>query len=83
MGISRQAYWSGLLVPPPGALPDPGMEPASLSFLHWQAGSLPLVPLIVVYVCQPQSPNSFHPSLFPLVSMFLFSASVSLFLLHK
>ena len=30
MEISRQEYWSGLLVPSPGALPDPGNEPMSL-----------------------------------------------------
>ena len=29
MGFSRQEYWSGLPYPPPGDLPDPGMEPAS------------------------------------------------------
>ena len=29
-GFSRQEYWSGLPFPPPGYLPDPGMEPASL-----------------------------------------------------
>ena len=28
--FSRQAYWSGLPCPPPGRLPDPGIEPASL-----------------------------------------------------
>ena len=29
MGLSRQEYWSGLSFPPPGNLPDPGIEPAS------------------------------------------------------
>ena len=29
MEFSRQEYWSGLLFPPPRALPDPGIEPAS------------------------------------------------------
>ena len=29
MGFSRQEYWSGLLFPPPGDLPDPGIEPTS------------------------------------------------------
>ena len=29
MGFSRQEYWSGLPFPPPGDLPDPGMEPGS------------------------------------------------------
>ena len=31
MGFSRQEYWSGLPFPPPGDLPDPGIEPASLA----------------------------------------------------
>ena len=26
MGFPRQAYWSGLLFPPPGDIPDPGVE---------------------------------------------------------
>ena len=30
MEFSRQAYWSGLLHPPPRDLPDPGIEPTSL-----------------------------------------------------
>ena len=30
MGFSRQDYWSGLPCPPPGDLPDPGIEPTSL-----------------------------------------------------
>ena len=29
MGFSRQEYWSVLLFPFPGDLPDPGIEPAS------------------------------------------------------
>ena len=29
MGFSRQGYWSGLSCPPPGDLPEPGIEPAS------------------------------------------------------
>ena len=27
--FSRQEHWSGLPLPPPGDLPDPGIEPAS------------------------------------------------------
>ena len=30
MGFSRQEYWSGLPLPSPGALPNPGVEPVSL-----------------------------------------------------
>ena len=29
MGFSRQEYWSGLPCPPPGDLPNPGIEPTS------------------------------------------------------
>ena len=36
MGFSRQEYWSGLLFPSPGDLPNPGTEPGSPSL---QAGS--------------------------------------------
>ena len=43
MGFSRQEYWSGLLFPLPGNLPNPGIYPASPEFLvhcrwilyHW------------------------------------------------
>ena len=38
---SRQEYWSGLPVPSPGNLPDPGTEPRSLSL---QADALPSEP---------------------------------------
>ena len=31
MEFSRQEYWSGLLFPPPGDLPNPGIEPSSLA----------------------------------------------------
>ena len=30
MGLPRQEYWSGLPFPPPGNLPNPGIEPVSL-----------------------------------------------------
>ena len=44
MGFSGQEYWTGLPYPPPGDLTNPGVEPASLCLLHWQARSLPLAP---------------------------------------
>ena len=40
MGFSRQEYWSGLPCPPPGDLPDPGIEPASSVAPALQADSL-------------------------------------------
>ena len=41
MGILRQEYWSGLLCPPPGGLPNPRNEPRSPAL---QADSLPAEP---------------------------------------
>ena len=32
MGFSKQEYWIGLTFPPPGDLPDPGIEPTSPPF---------------------------------------------------
>ena len=54
-GFSRQEYWSGLPFPPPGDLPNPGMEPAFLCcrliFYHWATqeaqGSLGLAKKLV------------------------------------
>ena len=42
MGFSWQEYWSGLPFPPPGDLPDPGIEPLSPDFSALQVDSLPL-----------------------------------------
>ena len=44
MGFSRQEQQSGLPCHPLGDLPNSGIEPMSLSLLHWQVGSLPLAP---------------------------------------
>ena len=41
MGFSRQEYWSGLLFPSPGNLPDPGIEPRSRAL---QTDALPSKP---------------------------------------
>ena len=41
MGFSRQEYWSGLLFPSPGDLPNPGIEPG---FPALQVDSLPSEP---------------------------------------
>ena len=62
-GFSRQKFWSGLPFPPPGNLPHSGTELASLSLLHWQAGSLPLAPpgkplTIVTMADIPWSPEN-------------------------
>ena len=44
MGFSRQGYWSGSPCPPPGILLTQRLKPHLLCLLHWQVGSLPLVP---------------------------------------
>ena len=41
-GILRQEYWIGVPFPPPGDLPDPGIQPGSPELY---AGSLPSEPL--------------------------------------
>ena len=45
MGFFRQEYWSGLSVPFPGDLSDPGIEPGSPTL---QADSLPSEPHLEV-----------------------------------
>ena len=44
MGFSRQEYWSGLPVPPPGDLPGPRIKLLSPASPALQVGSLPPVP---------------------------------------
>ena len=43
-GLLQARFWSVLPCPPPGDLPNPGIKPCLLHFLHWQAVSLPLAP---------------------------------------
>ena len=75
MGFLRQEYCSGLSFPPPGDLPDPGMElwfPASPA---WQEDSLPLPPpgkplyilwvLTNVYHHVPTMPASYRTASLP------------------
>ena len=66
MGLFRQEYWSGLPLPPPGALPDPGIEPV---FPALQADSLlteiPWKPSLSSAVCSNSCPLSrwCHPTI--------------------
>ena len=81
MGFSRQEYWSGLPLPSPGDLPNPGIKPR---FSALQADTLPYKPpgkplpipyiVSIMYICQSQSSNSSHLPLSPIP---LFSMSVS------
>ena len=43
-GIARQEYWSGWPFPPPGDLPDPGIEPGSLVSLALAGGFFTTAP---------------------------------------
>ena len=43
-GFSRQEYWSGLLCPPPGGLPDRGIKAVSPVSSALQVDSLPIEP---------------------------------------
>ena len=58
MEFSRQEYWSGLPFPPPGDLPQPGIEPRSPALA---GDSLPLChlgnPVYVLYI-SPREGNS-------------------------
>ena len=53
MGFCRQEYWSGLPCPSPGAIPDPGIEPAAPVSSALQADSLSTEPpqWLVVSTC--------------------------------
>ena len=44
VGFSRQEYWSGLPCPPPGDLPNSGIEPMSVLSPAMTGGSLSLAP---------------------------------------
>ena len=44
MGLSRVQYWTQLPFPPPGDLPDPGIEPVSPVSPALQMDSLPIEP---------------------------------------
>ena len=44
MGFIRQEYWSGLPFPPPGDLPDPGIEPTSPADLALASRFFPTEP---------------------------------------
>ena len=61
MGFSRQEYWSGLPVPSPGDLPDPGIRPMSLKSsalageffttgATWEAPMLPVLILFYLFI---------------------------------
>ena len=63
--FSRQEYWSGLPCPPPGHLPNPGIEPRSPAL---QADSLPSErrsPWILEWIAYPFSRGTSQPRNWP------------------
>ena len=60
MGFSRQEYWSELPFPPPGDLPDPGLEPG---FTASQALSLPSEPPGEPQLCATRGAKRFTDTL--------------------
>ena len=50
MEFFRQEYWNGLPFPPPGYLPDPGIEPVSPVSPALVGGFLTHVPFLLLYI---------------------------------
>ena len=83
-GISQARYWSGLPFPPPGDLPNPGIEPASpalwtdsLPLSHGESPVISYNPVITPFSSTPVLPPA---SLSSLVMASLFFISVNLLL---
>ena len=53
-GFSRQEYWSGLPLPPPGDLPNLKIEPASLMSPALAGGFFTTSAIIIYYVAKNQ-----------------------------
>ena len=70
MGFSRQEYWSGLPLPSPEDLPDPGIEPGSPALqvdalLSELKGHFSLIFMYMVHLCQGSMLISEVPSELP------------------
>ena len=61
MGFPRQEYWSGFPFPPPGNLPDPGIEPTS-----------PALTGRFFTMSHPGGPNSLHTVSVPSLTLLIF-----------
>ena len=61
MEFSRQEYWCGLPLTPPGGLPDPGIGPGSLAL---QADSLLSRPKVRFYKTEYNTNTKVHIHLF-------------------
>ena len=61
MEFFRQEYWSGLPFPPPGDLPDPGIEPVSPSASELAGGFFTTEPPGTLYIL-PKNHETVHLS---------------------
>ena len=77
MGFSRQEYWSGLPCPPPGDLPDPGIELMSyvscidrwvlyFTILYWFCHTSTWIRHGCTHVPNPEPPSHLPPHTIPL-----------------
>ena len=77
LGFTRQEYWSGLPCPPPGDLPDPGIEPVSLMSLAlaggffttgttWEAQKMQ-VSLLIILLNEPLSSQEYEMKTYTLI----------------
>ena len=57
MGFSGQEYWSGLHDLLQGIFPTQGLNPCPLYLLHWQSGSLSLVPPVKLPLNMTNTPK--------------------------
>ena len=74
MGFSRQEYWSGLPFPPPGDLPNPGIEPGSPAL---KADALPSeLPRLSTSICKHASHKKASNSDTPVQSTHHFTFSL-------
>ena len=62
MGFSRQEYWSGLPLPSPGDLPNPGIEPGSPALQTDALQSKPPGKFIVKYAADSVWPHRQQPT---------------------
>ena len=67
-GFSKQGYWSGLVCPPPGDLPNAGNEPTSLTVLN-TFSYIPFINYLLWSVCS----SLLHISLLGCLWIFLYS----------
>ena len=68
MGFFRQEYWSGMSLPSPGALPNPGIEPGSPTL---QVHSLTSEPPVKSHPIFSPIPAGKHKSVFYIFSCFI------------